>query len=84
MISGLTPLNFRNFITGAAGFLDLDGQSHTILIVKRTKLYVLREAYVEFISADVEVRVMATVNEMQWLDRIELYHTFAFVPATRW
>jgi len=65
VISRLTPQNFRNFITGAAGFLDLDGQSHTIIIVKCTKLDDLREAYVDVISADVEMRVMATINKMK-------------------
>ena len=52
-------------------------------IVRQTQLGALKRVYVEDISADVEMQLMATINKMQSLDRIELYHTFAFVPATR-
>jgi len=81
-ISRLTPQILRDFVA-QGGALDMDVQSQSIFIIGRLEVDDVERAYIEPISANVEMQLMATINEMQPLDRIDLYHAFAFVPATK-
>jgi hypothetical protein len=82
MISKLTTENIRNF-TLDGGTLDLDGGSHSIFLVKRNDLDDLSGAYIKPISADVSRRLTRRINRLQWLERIDLYHSFASVNESR-
>jgi RHS (Retrotransposon Hot Spot) family protein len=82
MISRLTSDRLRESVL-SGGDLDLDGFSHTIIMVRRNEMDDLEEAHVEPISAIVETKIMTTINEMQLLNRIDLYHTFASISATK-
>ncbi len=82
MISRLTPEIFRNVVT-LGGALDMDAQSHSIFLVRRPEMDDVRRSYLAPISATVEMKLMAAINLMQWLDKIGLYRSFEFVPASR-
>jgi hypothetical protein len=80
-IKRITYDSLRRFVLDGAD-LDLDVASHVFLI-RRNEVEVLEDAYLEPISANVEMQLMRTIDELQWLERIDLYHTFASLDATK-
>jgi hypothetical protein len=82
MVTDLTSHSLRHFVL-TGGNLNLDAESHMIFIVRRIEVDDLERAYIEPISANVEIQLMMAFNELQWLERIDLYHRFASVTATR-
>jgi hypothetical protein len=66
-----------------AGDLDLDAASHGIFVIRHNDVEDLEEAYVEPISANVKRQLMMTINKLQRLEQIELYHTFVSINSTK-
>ena len=66
IVTHLTFHNLRHLVL-KGGDLDLDAESHLIFIIRRNGVDDLRKVYLEPISANVEIRVMMTVNTlMNW------------------
>jgi hypothetical protein len=66
-----------------AGNLDLDVASRGIFVIRRKEVEDLERAYIEPISANVEMKLRATTNKLQPLEKIELYHTFVSINSTK-
>jgi RHS (Retrotransposon Hot Spot) family protein len=81
-IADITYDSLRRFVR-RGGTLDLDAESHAVLFVKRNKVEDLSEAYLEPISANIEMQLMDTIDNLQRLQRIDLYHAFASLDATK-
>ena len=82
MITDLTSQSLRRFVR-AGGALNLDAESHTVFIIRRHEVDDLQRAYIEPISAKVEMQLMTCINDLQRLERIDLYHTFVSFNATK-
>lgn len=82
MATKLTYGSLRKFDLDG-GILDMNGESRVIFLVRRVELEDLRGAYVEPVLADVAMRLMTKINELQWLKRIDLYHSFTSVDHSR-
>jgi hypothetical protein len=80
--SHITAQSLRR-INLEGGELDIDAESHKIFMVRRNKVDDLQEAYVEPVSPYIETLLMKTIDTLQRLERIALYHTFASVNSTR-
>jgi len=52
-------------------------------MVTRNEVEDLEEAHVEPISANVEMELTMTINKLERLQQIDLYHTFTSVDATK-
>jgi hypothetical protein len=82
MVAGLTYHTLRHFVLDG-GALDLDANLHTIFIVRRCEIDNLATGYLEPISANVKMQLMTTINKLQQIEQIELYHTFASLNSTK-
>jgi hypothetical protein len=82
VITRISYQTLRRFVLDA-GDLDLDAASHGIFVIRRNDVEDLEEAYVEPISANVEMQLMMTIKKVQRLEQIELYHTFVSVNSTK-
>jgi hypothetical protein len=82
MVTKLTCESLRNFVLDGV-VLDLRGGSHVIFLVRRIELEDVHGVYVEPISADVAMRLMTRINELQRLERIDLYLSFASLDESR-
>ncbi|KAI0285949.1 hypothetical protein BGY98DRAFT_1131009 [Russula aff. rugulosa BPL654] len=84
MVANLTSESLRKIVLDRGVFnLDEGSHWHLIFLVRRNELDVLERAYLEPISADVAIRFMTAINELQRLERIDLYHLFASVNDSR-
>jgi hypothetical protein len=84
MVANLTSESLRKIVLDRRVFnLDEGSHWHLIFLVRRNELDVLERAYLEPISADVAIRFMTAINELQRLERIDLYHLFASVNDSR-
>jgi hypothetical protein len=63
--------------------MDLDAESDAIFIVRRLEVDDLRRAYIEPISANVEMHLMSAINELQRLEKIDLYRAFVSIDGTK-
>jgi hypothetical protein len=82
MITDITSQSLRCFALDG-GDINLGAESHAIFIMRRYEVDDLRRAYIEPVSAKVEMQLMTTINGLQRLERIDLYHTFASLNATK-
>jgi hypothetical protein len=82
MITGLTSQSLQHFVL-SGGTVNLDAESHAIFLVRRQEVDVLERAYIEPVSEKVEMLLMTTINDLQRLERVNLYHTFASVNTTK-
>jgi hypothetical protein len=82
MIARISYHTLRRFVLDGVD-LDLDAALHMIFVVRRKEVEVLEEAYVEPISANVEMQLMMTINKLQRLEQIDLYHAFVSTNATK-
>ena len=82
MIAGLTSQSLRRFVL-AGGALNLDAGSYTVFLVRRYEVDDLRRACIEPISANIEMQLLSAINRLQRLERIDLYHTFLSLNATK-
>jgi hypothetical protein len=63
--------------------MDLDAESDAIFIVRRLEVDDLRRAYIEPISTNVEMQLMSAINELQRLEKIDLYRAFVSIDGTK-
>jgi hypothetical protein len=85
MVKCLTyhSLQVRHFVIQGT-VLDLIAESHTIFMIGRNEVDVLDKAYyLKPISANAEMQLMTTINGPQWLEKIDLYHTFQFLNGPK-
>jgi hypothetical protein len=82
MITDITSQSLRCFALDG-GDINLGAESHAIFIMRRYEVDDLRRAYIEPVSAKVEMQLMTTINDLQRFERIDLYHTFASLNATK-
>ncbi|KAF8503491.1 hypothetical protein F5888DRAFT_1887108 [Russula emetica] len=80
-IADITYDSLRRFVR-RGGSLDLDAELHAVFLVKR-KIEDLGEVYLEPISANIEMQLMDTIDNLKRLQRIDLYHAFASLDATK-
>jgi hypothetical protein len=76
------PLSLRHFVLDGAA-LDLDAHLHTLFIVRCYEVDDLERVYLEPISANVEMQLKTTINKLQILEQIDLYHAFASINSTK-
>ena len=81
MINSITIESLRKLVT--LGDPGPDGQSHAIFVMKRYDIDDLKEAYMAPMTAKVEMKIMNHFVELQRLELINLYHTFAPVDGTK-
>jgi hypothetical protein len=81
-IEGLTYHTLRHFVLDR-GALYLDANSDMIFIVRRYEVDNLTRAYLEPISANVEMQLMTTINKLQQIEQIDLYHVFVSLNSTK-
>jgi hypothetical protein len=83
MISQLhIPEVFLHFVA-RGGILDMTAQTHSIFLIRRPEIDDVLRSCLAPISATVEIKMMAAINRMQRLDRINLYLRLKSVPASR-
>jgi hypothetical protein len=82
MITDLTSQRLRHFVL-AGGAINLDAESHVVFIIRRFEVDDLRRAYIEPISANVEMQLMSIINELKRLEKIDLYRAFVSIDATK-
>jgi hypothetical protein len=82
MVTGLTYHTLRRFVLDGV-LLILDANSHTIFIVRLCEIDDLTTDYLEPISANFKMQLMATINKLQQIEQIEHFHTFASLNSTK-
>jgi hypothetical protein len=82
MITDFTSQRLRHFVLAGAA-LNLDAESHDVFILRPFEVDDLRRAYIEPISANVEMQLMSTINKLQRLEKIDLYRAFVSIDATK-
>jgi len=80
--SYLTADRLRHFVQKGMN-LNLDAESETLFVIRRSKVEDLEIGYLAPISANVETHLMISINRLQHLERVNLYRNFASVPSIR-